>query len=591
MAFPGASAHHTPRWRTAGVRAAAVFSVLTTLLLAACGSNTAGPQTLAQNQVFTWPYAGQASKIAYGAMLDPASLQYAADTGSINMLFVGLLSLDKGLNVQADAAAALPEIDTSGKVYTFHLRPNMKFSDGQPITAHDFAYSIDRALDPRLCDPTAFGGAINDHSFDGLTYGTGSPDPSPSPCGNVAAGYLNHILGADNKVNLTPSPRTAVPSLISDHDDATKGLSVIDPLTLRIRLDQPISYFMEAMTYPTSYAVEESFINKYPGGTWVDHLDQGGCSGPFKVQSYGNNSTQLTMVPNDAWETAWNAPITLTKVVRPVITSSDDAYTSYKQGLYDEVDVPNASFPTAQGQGDFHQTATLVTRYFGLNQKKAPFDNLQVRQAFALALNKQILVDGVTQGGATPTNHFVPAGMPGYDPSLVNPDADGTPSVTGNQDAAKKLLKQAQDSCPATVSRFDKTHDYCAYITGSSLLPIVVTYRDGKQTEEKIAKGAANQWSGALGLNVQAQSLDRHIFGRNISLPGAANNPLQMWNIGWLADYADPQDFLTNIFHTGALYNAFGISDPTLDQLMDQADKTLDQAKRMQMYNQAEQSV
>jgi oligopeptide transport system substrate-binding protein len=421
------------------------------LLVASCSADSAAAPAPAKDQTFTWPYIG-ATKIGYGQILDPASVYRLNDVPSVQMLFAGLVTLDRDLKVVPDAATSW-DIDQTGTRYTFHLRPNLRFSDGQPLTAKDFAYSIDRALDPRLCGV-----------FDAQTYGPAGPQGAGlrGTCKPIGTGYLQHVLGAAAKIDAGGS---TVPSLIGAGNDPTKGLTILDPLTLLIRLDAPVSYFLEALTYPTALALEQSFVEKpqWAGGKWVDHLDQGGCSGPFTVQSYGDG-TQMTLIPNAAWQDAWGQQLRLQRVVRPLVYSGDDAYNDYRAGKYDFVVVPSTSYTMARGQGDFHEIPTLNTRFIALNWARPPFDNLQVRQAFALSLNKQILVDRIEQGAGVPTNHFVPRGMPGYDSSLKNVAPDGTQSLTGNQTAATALLKQAQDACPSTGVFTDKRYAYCRYI-------------------------------------------------------------------------------------------------------------------------------
>jgi oligopeptide transport system substrate-binding protein len=303
----------------------------------------------------------------------------------------------------------------------------------------------------------------------------------------------------------------------------------------------------------------------------------------------------MTLVPNVAWEGAWDKHIQLQRVVRPVVYSGDDAYTNYRAGKYDYVVVPSTSYNTARGQGDFHEIPTLQTRFIGLNWAKPPFDNLQVRQALALALNKQILVDRIEQGAGVPTNHFVPRGMPGYDTALANTAPDRTQSLTGNQTAAIALLKQAQDACPASGVFTDKRYAYCRYIVsvdGKAPAPITISYRQVKPADQALAVGAVEQWRNALGLNITAAPLDdTAYFGA--SNFGAAHNPLQGWFQGWSADYPDPQDWLSLFFRTptasSGLYNWSGVSDPAIDQLLDGADKELNYDKRMGMYYQVEQ--
>jgi oligopeptide transport system substrate-binding protein len=549
------------------------------LLLASCSTDSVSATSPAKDQTFTWPFVG-AKKISYAQILDPALIYRLDDLPTAQMIFTSLVTLDKDLKVAPDAATSW-DVAQSGVEYTFHLRPNMKFSDGQPLTAKDFAYSIDRALDPRLCPV-----------YDAQTYGPQGPQGEgiAGSCDNIAATYLTAILGATDKLG---TKGDNIPSLISQGDDPKKGLNVIDPLTLKIRLNAPVSYFLQALTYPTSFALEQSFVEnpQWAGGKWVDHLDQGGCSGPFKVQSYGDG-TQMTLVPNPAWQDAWDKHIQIQQVQRPVIYDQDQAYSDYRAGKYDYVVVPSTSYNTARGQGDFHEVPTLSTVFASLNWAKAPFDNLQVRQAFALSLNKQILVDRIEQGAGAPSNHFVPRGMPGYDVNLKNPPPDGTQSLTGNQTAATNLLKKAQDSCPASGNFFDKRYAYCRYIVsvdGKPLQDITFYYRQGKVAQAALAIGAADQWKNSLGLSVKAVGLDDSIFfGQNVALP-AAEDPMQGWFLGWIADYPDPQDWLSLFFRTDAGYNWTGVSDPEIDQLLDGADKELNFDKRMGMYNQVEQ--
>ena len=169
------------------------------------------------------------------------------------------------------------------------------------------------------------------------------------------------------------------------------GLNVLDARTLQINLAHPSAYFLEALDYPTSFPVEQSLIEKYPNGTWVDHLDAGGCSGPFMVKPGGYvRGSELKLVRNPYWERAWGKQLTLTEVDRPFLSSQDDEYSAYhSSGQFDYTDVPAEDYTFAVGQSDFHQVPSLTTDYFGLNFKQPPFDNVNVRQAFDLSLNKQ----------------------------------------------------------------------------------------------------------------------------------------------------------------------------------------------------------
>ena len=371
----------------------------------------------------------------------------------------------------------------------------------------------------------------------------------------------------------------------NDPNDSKYGLDVIDSRTLRICISHPASYFLDALDYPTSFPVEQSLIQKYPNGTWVEHLDQGGCSGPFRVKAGGYvKGKELDMIPNPYWEHAWNKNLTLTEVDRPFIASQDTEYHTYdKSSTYDFTDVPADEYTFAVGQSDFHQIASLFIDYFGVNFHQPPFDNLDVRQAFDLALNKQLLVDRVFNGEAIPTNHIVPQGMPGFDPQLNGPD--GSQSVTGNQTLAGSLLNKAISTCSALPQP-----DYCPYIDAKqNSLPIKLSAGVGDDaSQQELATIATQTWKQVLDLNVSIHAFP-DLNGMEGQLFAPGGNTAQMWQIAWIADYPDPQDWLSLQFHTGALYDLSNVSSPAMDQLMDQADANVNSAQRMNQYHQVEQ--
>ncbi len=557
-------------------RMALALAGMLSLLVAACGTGNSGAPALAKNQTFVWPYMNDVESMSHGEVFDPATITWYVDSTTTSMIYSGLVTFNSTtLQVVPDAATSW-DVTSAGKVYTFHLRPNMRFSDGTPLTATDFAYGINRALDPTLCSVA-----------DRLTYGPAPTQPGQQggtgACAVISATYLNAIQGAGARLAGSGGNDH---SMIGQGDDPNHGVDIIDPLTLRIRLAQPSMYFLEALTYPTSYPVEAKLVKQYPGGTWVDHLDQGGCSGPFEVKSYGGGK-QLTLVPNPYWQQAWGKKLTLTEVDRPLVRSQKDEYQNYRGGQYDYTDVPGSSFASAKGQADFHEVAALWTNYFGLNLNLAPFDNPLVRVAFDLALNKQYLVDSTLKGAAAPTNHIVPRGMPGYNATLVNPSPDKTQSLTGNQTAAKNLIDQARQACQQGTSQYS---DSCAYLVdGPNSSPIVVWYPTGNETRAAITDLAVQFWSDTLGLNVQDKSVDPNTFGSVMYSGGPVT--YQAWNIGWIADYPDPQDWLSLQFHTNAPYNSSGVHDADLDALIDKADREQNPTQRMSEYNQIEQRV
>lgn len=565
------------------VRLAIGLMGLMGLLLAACGPDNSSGPALAQNQTISWPYNTSAQISActpsskqpcsvatsHGEVFDPAIVSAAEDLGSLNMLYAGLVTLkSSNLTVQPDAATGWT-VDSTGTVYTFHLKKNLHFSDGTALTASDYAYSIDRALDPNLCA-----------GQDAKSYGPqGVNSCNPAPGQNLGRTYLSTILGAVDRLN------GAIPTVIGQGNDPKHGVDVVDPYTLIIRLAKPYPYFLEALTYPTSFPVEQSLVKKYPGGLWVDHLDEGGCSGPFKVVSYGGGQ-ELKAVANTYWEASWQK-LTIQEVDRPAFGSIDDEYSAYnKAGQYDITDVPPTAYALARSQDDFNEVPTLSTGYFGLNFDKPPFDSSLVRVAFDLALNKQILVDRILNGASSPSNHIIPRGMPGFNPSLVNPAPDGTESLTGNTDAAKQLIKQANQQCNGSVV---PTPDFCPYIdNGASSLEIDFLYDSTTASDHDVTTAAASSWSQVLGLNVKAVGSNTDF---NTYVGYIENHDYQAWSLSWIADYPDPQDWTSIQFADGAPYNASNMSSGDLDKLMAAADVDQNSNDRMAKYNQIEQDV
>lgn len=576
----GASQGHMPRPRRRGgaLRTLIALVGLAPLLLAACDVAGGTGAQLAKDQTFVWPYypalPTDANKpnLMHDAILDPEAAGYLVDSTNLNMLYTNLVTFDSNQQVVPDAITRLPDIDTTATIYTFHLRPNMFFNDGTPLTAQDFAYGIDRSLDPNLCA-----------TLDAQVY-------TSNTCSNGGPYYLAHILGANARAS------GAVKSIVGTGSSNTTGINVLDPLTLQIRLDAPVAFFLNALTYPASAPMERAFVEKpaYAGGLWVDHLDQAGTSGPFKIQSYGQGK-QLTLVPNTYWEKAWGKQLMLTQVQRPVTLGIDAEYADYRTSKYDYTDVPPNEYSRARGQGDFYELAGLQTDYFGLNFRLPPFDSLQVRQAFDLALNKQFLVDNVENGGALPTNHIIPKNMPGFNPNLLNPPPDRTPSITGNQAAALQLLSQAQASCGQVAPGAPPTHDYCPYITGPNPTEIDVYVNIKNATRQAIVNQAAATWNSILHVHVVGKPIGGgdlgHIGDRDPNNPAVSTNPYQAWAIGWVADYPDPQDWTTLQFQSGTLNNYGAWGGKTLDTMMLQADVEQNVNTRLTDYNKVEQAV
>ncbi|MBV9615890.1 MAG: peptide ABC transporter substrate-binding protein, partial [Ktedonobacteraceae bacterium] len=361
------------------------------LITAACGGGS-GPATGSNSQPA--PASKQVLNYPMGetdfSSLDPALVQSATDAQAINTMFTGLVSLNDNVQV-VDQLAQSHQISSDGLTYTFTLRPNLKFSDGTPLTSKDIAYSINRTLLPATKSQVAY--------------------------------YLNLVKGYDQ---ITTGKISTI---------IGTGLLTPDDNTLKIIISKPAAYFLNALTYPTSYVVERKLIDQY-GTKWTDHLDQGGGDGPFKAVSY-NHNTGLTVVPNSNY---YGPAPKLQKI--KFLQSGDFATTrkAYLNGQFDfSLTDPPSNLASDRTRKDFVSAPVLVIRYLTMNYLAKPFDNVHIRQAFALALNKDVIATDVLKGAVKPTNHIVPQGMPGYNSNLQGIAGTGT---QGDETKAKQLLQQ-----------------------------------------------------------------------------------------------------------------------------------------------------
>src|SRR6266480_11376 len=450
-----------------------IFLCLLSILLAGCdlGNNPAPTvkklvKAPADRQVYTVPQVG----VTDITTLDPALVLSTDQTSmsAIQMIYTGLVQLDDKLQVQPQLAQSW-NVSPDGLTYTFHLRHNLKFSDGTPLSAADVAYSIDRALQP-------------------ATKST------------VAPIYLSLIKDSDKLLG------GFIPTLIDD------SLITPDANTLIITIRKRAPYFLAMLTYPCSFVVEKHLIDSYKTA-FTDHLTEGGSSGPFKVAQF-THGKEIDFAPNADY---YGPHPQLHKVVFPFYQQSDNAYHDYQIGQVDTTGVPVSTFVTDKKRSDFHQIPQLWINYYTMNYLVKPFDNIHIRQAFALAIDKTTIANNVWQGTVIPTNHIVPLGMPGYNPTLTGPD--GTPSLKGNPDRARALLQQGlQEEGLSSIAQMPT---------------IKLTYAMGVSNFDQEVRALIGVWQSVLGVTVKANPIDYNTLLDEVT--AATNNPqgVAFWSLAW----------------------------------------------------------
>jgi oligopeptide transport system substrate-binding protein len=481
-----------------------------------------------KQQVYTAPILGASDILTF----DPALAYDVSSISAIQMVFTGLVQLDDKFQVQPQLAQSWDQ-SPDGLTWTFHLKPHLKFSDGSPLTSADVIYSIDRALQP-------------------ATKST------------VAPIFLALIRDSDRLL------AGRIPTLIND------SLLAPNPNTVIIQTSKKAAYFLAMLTQPCSYVVEKKLISAY-GADFTDHLALGGGAGPFRVTQYIHGK-EIDFAPNPNY---YDTLPQLQKVIFPFYPEAQAAYQAYQSSRVDVTGVPIGSYSIDKKRPDFHRVPQLWINYYTMNYLVKPFDNIHIREAFALAIDKTAIVNNVWQGTVLPTNHIIPQNMPGYNPNLTGPD--GTQSLKGNPGQAQSLLQQG-------------LHEEGI----AKLPPIKLTYAKGVSNFDQEVKAITAMWQRVLGVTVTPNPVDYNTLLDEVT--AATNNPqgLQFWSLAWVAEYPDPQDWLTRQFDRGVPNNNMNYGEnysknaaqqQAIQAQLEAADANFQQPARIQAYQKAEQQL
>lgn len=524
-----------------------VLALLGTLTLLAAGCGAAPTVTdLATRQVFNWEITASSGDIAG---LDPDTLVSQTSADVQLLIYDGLVTLNKDERIEPWGATRW-DVSPDGLTYTFHLRPGQKFADGTPVTARDYAYSMDRSMNPCLASPVAY-------------YLTGQAGVELVKDSLV---YNGEKCGANGQLVAASGQAAPVLQTLIGH-----SIIVVDPLTLQIQLSTPAVYFLAAVAFPTSYAIEKSVIDANGGlasAKWEDALSQGptgqGTSGMFRVVSWNHGAGTMVLKPNPHW---WGNVKHLTEIDITFVKDAGTAYADYQTGQFDNAVPTPDLLAQARAQRDFHEVGQLSFIAYDMQWGAPPFNNLEARQAVCLAMNRTAINNSVLKGSNRPDWNIVPQGMPGYNPNIVGPD--GVKNPAGDAAKAAQLWQR-----------------YLTEAGSAAATSFTLTYTTENVASRQQAEAAQAQIQTALpGVSVKLDAIDANTW-YSLLTDGQFTGMIDEL---WIDDYPDPQDFLTLLYSTHAGYNTEHISVPAADQLMLAADKNPDPAARIKEYNQAEQ--
>ncbi|MCH8201418.1 MAG: peptide ABC transporter substrate-binding protein, partial [Chloroflexi bacterium] len=404
--------------------------------------------------------------------LDPACASDAGSAEYIVEIFSGLVSFDLDLNVIPDIAEDW-EVSDDGTVYTFNLRSNVLFHDNsRPVTAGDFKFSLERALNP----------------------------DTQSTVGEV---YLDDLVGAAE--------------FIAGNADEVTGIRVIDPQTLELTITEPSAVFVDKLTYPTAYVVDQREVGDatcFEGGGWT--LTPNG-TGPFKLEEWDlGRKIVLTANPRFHLEPA----PALERVT--FILSGGSSFVMYENDEIDitgigSVNIESVRDPNSDLNADLREGPSLNVFYIGFNTQEAPFDDANLRNALSLSIDRNFLAREFLLDLVVPAKGILPPGMDGYNEAL--------PDIPFDPDAARDLLEKAGGA---------------GVIDGATIL----TSGQGA-TPSDILQVVLAMWEQELGITVTIEQEDFGLFLRDLD-----DGKFEMFSLGWIADYPDPQNFLDIKLHS-----------------------------------------
>jgi len=496
------------------------FALLLVLMLAVTALAGCGPKTEPAPQGEA-PAAAEPKVLRWNLGADPRTLDpqlNAANDGGhvINNTFEGLMRELPGGKAEP-AMAESYEISEDGKTYTFHLR-DAKWSDGQPVKAQDFEYAWKRALDPNLI-----------------------PEPSEYSF------QLFYIKGGQDFFE----------GKASKDDVAVKAL---DDKTLQVELIAPTPYFLELTGFYTYMPTRQDIVEKDPEN-WARTPELAVSNGPFKLVEY-TMGDRLVLEKNPEY---WNADkVKIDRIEAPMIVEDSTALTAYEAGDLDVLhNVPNQEIPRLKAEDPtFYIRAKVGTYYYNFNVQKKPFDDVRVRRALTLAIDRTAIVEKVTQAGEIPATGFTPPGLfddQGRDFRKTNGDFGIDPKAAKVEEA-KALLAEA------------------GYPDGEGFPTFELLYNTN-EGHKAIAEAIQEMWKQNLGINATLQNQDWAVFQDN-----RMNGNFEVARGGWIGDYLDPMTMLDLFTSYSPLNDPHWYNDE-FDALIEKAKVTTGAERSQALYD------
>lgn len=448
--------------------------------------------------------------------LDPHKIEGVPESNISRDLFEGLLVSDVEGHPSAGVAEKWENKDF--KVWTFHLRKNAKWSDGTPVTAQDFVYSWQRLADPNTASPYS--------SY--LQYG--------------------HIANIDDII----AGKKPIGEL---------GVKAIDDNTFEVTLSEPVPYFYKLLTHPSVSPVPKATVEKF-GDKWTQPANIV-TNGAYKLKNWVVNERIVLERNPQYWD---NDKTVINQVTYLPISSEVTDVNRYRSG---EIDMTYNNMPIELFQklkkeipNEVRVDPYLCTYYYEINNQKPPFNDVRVRTALKLALDRDIIVNKVKNQGDLPAWSYTPPYTDGA--KLVEPEWAKLTQDQRNAEA-KKLLAEAGYTA-------DKPLSFSLLYNTSDL-------------HKKLAIAVSSIWKKNLGANVKLENQEWKTF-----LDTRHQGNFDVSRAGWCADYNEPTSFL-NTMLSDSSNNTAHYKSPAYDKLVNDTLKVTDEAQRAELYSKAEQQL
>lgn len=446
--------------------------------------------------------------------LDPHVVTGVPEHRICSTLFEGLVDLDPATLEPIPAVAESWRISDDGTVYTFTLRPDARWSNGDPVTAHDFAFAWRRILTPSLASEYAY--------------------------------MLWCIKNA----------RAFNQGAITDFADV--GVKALDDYTLEVTLEQPTAYFLSMQVHSSWYPVHRAAIEAtgpvdQRGNPWTQPGNHVG-NGAFMLDEWYPNKI-IKVVKNPHY---WNAAnVRLEGVAFYPINDGLTEERNFRTGqLHLTENVPLSKIEVYQRKDPdkIFIDPYLGTYFYRLNVTRPPLDDVRVRRALALGIDRKTLTEKVVKAGRKPAGNFTPPGTAGYTCEA---------SIGYDLEEARRLLAEA------------------GYPNGEGLPPIEILYNTS-ENHKIIAAAIQYMLQDNLGVTVTLVNQDWKVY-----LASMNNLDYHIARSGWIGDFIDPINFL-ECFTTGNGNNRTGYSSPEFDALIARATREADPAARLRIFQEAE---